>query len=89
MILICPKRVREDHAVHIFRRQYVRNDVARFTCTGFEKISKQEGKTWIKGGLFKMKYQFVPRDPAAKKDFDADLSWCSLITDLGGKYYPG
>ena len=37
-------------------------------------------------GLYKMKYQFVPRDPAAKKDFDADLS---LITDLGGKYYPG
>ena len=29
---------------HIFRRRYIRNDLAKFTCTGCEKISKQEGK---------------------------------------------
>ena len=153
---------------HIFRRRYIRNDLAKFTCTGCEKISKQEGKEarirsnasaiaqvttdgylllkadedhqcWTSGfnvmireaiaemyqrveedptqkipriyqqvrakftenldldsrcaflqefptyraiqsGLYKRKYQFVPRDPAAMKDFDADLAWCTLIS---------
>ena len=32
----------------------------------------------VQSRLYKKKYEFVPRDPENMKDFDADLSWCTL-----------
>ena len=43
----------------------------------------------IQSRLYNKKYEFVPRDPVDMKDFDPDLPWCSLQTDLRGEYQQG